>query len=135
MLLGAGCGNGTSFDSETDTINLDGQNGSGLSAGAGASIPANFPADFPRYPGAKTILAYTENDGKSGSLMQETSDTLAQAQTKIEELMQNQGFTKDNVLPSPSLVGLLFHKGTVKYQINIAQQAETTQIQSVRAEE
>ncbi|MBP9762814.1 hypothetical protein KBD34_04325 [Patescibacteria group bacterium] len=133
-LLGAGCGGGDGMNANSD-VSMGNNSGTiQPSDMEGTKIPADFPSDFPRYPDAKTILAYTENGGKSGSLMQETKETLAQAQSRIESMMQGQGFTKDNVASSPDLVILSFSKGSVRYQVNIAQQAGTTQIQSTRVE-
>jgi hypothetical protein len=135
-LLGAGCGGSTNrtIDPETNTINLQGEGGSNLSAGEGAQIPTNFPASYPRYPGAKTILAYTEANGTSGTLVQETSAPLAQVQASVETSMQAQGFTKDNTLTSPDVVILSFSKGTTRCQVNVAAQNGTTHIQSTCAE-
>lgn len=134
--LGAGCGApSTAIDTETNTITTQNDNGSSFSAGEGAQIPANFPSDFPEYPGGKTILAYIENGGASGSLVQEVSDSLSEVQTKIEQEMQTQGFTKDNVLTDPNVVILTFNKGSIRYQINIVRDAGKTRIQSVRVEQ
>lgn len=134
--LGAGCGGpSTTVDTETNTINVQNEGGNSFSGGEGAQIPANFPDDFPEYPGGKTLLAYTENGGKSGSLVQETAESMAQVQAKIEQDMQAQGFTKENIVVDPSIVILTFSKGTVRYQINIVKDGEKTRIQSVRAEQ
>lgn len=134
-LLGAGCGSTSrTIDTDTGTINVQGQDGTSLSGGEGAQIPANFPAAYPRYPGAKTTLAFTENNGSSGSLVQETTDPFAQVQTWLETNMQSQGFAKDNALTSPDIVILTFSKGTTRCQINVAAQSEKTQIQSTCAE-
>ena len=104
-LLGAGCGNGnTTVDTQTNTVNTTDGNGNALSAGDGAQIPANFPGDFPRYDGAKTTLAYTESNGQSGSLVQETTDSVESVQARVEASMQAQGFEKTNTLTSPGMV-------------------------------
>jgi hypothetical protein len=132
-LLGAGCSGSTTTDANGG-INLGGINVASPSDSQGTRIPDNFPADAPRYPDSRTVMTYTENNGKTASLVQETSETLAQAQARIESLMQGQGFTKDNVAPSAELVIMSFSKGTVRYQINIAKQANGTQIQSTRVE-
>lgn len=134
-LLGAGCGGpATTINTETNTINSRNA-GDSFSGGEGAQIPANFPSDFPEYPGGKTLLAYTENAGKSGSLVQETTASMTQVQTRIEQEMQSQGFTRDNIINDPNIVILTFSKGTVRYQINVVKDGEKTRIQSVRAEQ
>ncbi|MBP7005644.1 hypothetical protein KBB27_00780 [Patescibacteria group bacterium] len=134
IVLGAGCGgSGTTVNPLTNTITSEDQAGNTLVAGDNATIPANFPSDFPQYPGAKTIFAYTVAQDQSGSLMQETQDTLEQTQTNIERLMQTQGYEKVTTSASPDIVILSFKKDTVRFQVNIARQASGTQIQSVRA--
>ncbi len=136
-LVGAGCGSsGVSVDTNTNTINSNDRNGNSFSAGDGATIPANFPSDFPKYAGATTKLAYTENNGKSGSLVQETSDSIEQVQASVEAQMQANGFLKNDLFgATPTLSVLSFSKGTIRYQVNIARQNTITQIQSVRVEQ
>lgn len=132
--LGAGCGgNRTTVDPFTNTVTTQDRAGNTLTAGENAAIPAHFPSDFPQYPGAKTIFAYTVAQDQSGSLMQETQDSLEQAQANIERMMQAQGYEKVTTAASPDLVILSFKKGTVRFQVNIAHQQTGTQIQSVRA--
>ncbi len=130
-LLGAGCGNARPMiDTETNTVTLSGGNGNGLSAGENAKIPDTFPPFFPRYPNAKTSLVFSENNGKSNSLVQETNDSYTQAQTQVEAHFQSQGFTKKDTFPAENLVILSFEKGTIHCQVNIAQQDALTQIQT-----
>lgn len=134
-LLGVGCGGRSPMiDTDTNTLNIQGESGT-MSAGEGAKIPANFPSYFPQYPNGKTTLAFTENNGKTGSLVQQTNDSYTQAQTHIETAMQSQGFTKENTLSSPNLVILSFTKGTTRCQVNIAQQDTLTQIQTTCVEQ
>lgn len=134
--LGAGCGSTSQMiDTDTQTLNVEGTDGNAVSAGEGAKIPDNFPAFFPRYPNGKTTLAFTENNGTSGSLVQETSDPYTQAQAWVETAMQSQGFTKENALTSPDVVILTFTKGTTRCQINVVQQTGTTRIQTTCAEQ
>ena len=123
------------IDTDTNTLNIGGKDGGAFSAGENVQIPSNFPADFPRYPGAKVTLAYIENQGKASTLMQETSDALEQAQAKVKEQLEGQGFTQDNVMSSADIVILSFSKGTVKYQANITRQDGKTMVQPVRVEQ
>ncbi len=102
--------------------------------GKNAQIPSDFPIFFPLYPGAKTILAFTENGGKTGSLVQQTSDPHTQVQTWIEQTMQSQGFTKENTLTSPYLIILAFVKENIRCQVNIGQQGTQAQIQTACVE-
>ncbi len=135
-VLGAGCGSSSRMiDTDTNTLNIQGNDGDSFSAGEGAKIPENFPSYYPKYPNGKTMLAFTESDGKSGSLAQHTNDSYVQAQAHIESAMQSQGFTKENALSSPNLVILIFTKGTTRCQVNIAQQDTLTQIQTTCVEQ
>jgi hypothetical protein len=135
-VLGAGCGSSSRLiDIDTNTLTIPGDNGGSFSLGEGAKIPENFPSHFPKYPNGKTTLAFSENDGKSGSLVQQTNDSYTEAQTQIENAMQSQGFTKENVLSSPNLVILSFTKGTTRCQVNIVQQDTLTQIQTTCVEQ
>ncbi len=135
-LLGIGCGTSDlAVDTDTNTLRGSDAQGNTFVAGEGATIPANFPSDFPRYPNAKTTLAYTESNGQTGSLAQETPDPLEQVQPRIEQLMESQGYTKTNTLASPGIVILAYKKGTFVFQINISQQEGKTMIQSGRAQQ
>ncbi len=135
-LVGAGCGASERIiDTDTNTINLQNENGNGFSAGDNAQIPSTFPNYFPRYPNGTTRLAYSENQGKSSTLVQLTNDSFADARAFVEQSMQSQGFTKENTLESPDLVILGFTKVTTRCQVNIAHQAPTTQIQTTCVEQ
>lgn len=135
-LLGAGCGSTRPLiDVETNTVNLSGSNGNGLSMGENAQIPETFPPFFPRYPNGATSLVYSDNNGKTNSLAQTTNDSYTQAQTFVDAHFQSQGFTKKDTFPAPNLVIMSFEKGVVHCQVNIAQQDTLTQIQTTCVEQ
>lgn len=131
MLIGAGCSN-NAFPTQDSSTNLNLGNGNNISAGENTPIPANFPADVPQYPGARTKLAYGEASGAIATLVQETTDTPSQVRISIEQTMKQNGFIAGEVISGEQAIILGFAKGTIRYQINIAQKGTTTTIQSIR---
>lgn len=123
------------IDTETNTINLQGESGNGFSAGENAQIPSTFPSFVPRYPNGTTRLAFSENGGKTSTLVQLTNDSFADARRFIEQSMQSQSFSKENALESPDLIILTFTKANIRCQVNVAHQAPTTQIQTTCVEQ
>ena len=138
MLSGCGTSSlipGVQIDERANgEVRLNDGRGNAMTAGADIQIPGDFTPDLPRYPGAKTTLAFSDPAGKAASLVQSTSDTVEQAQPRLTSMMESLGFTKGAVMSDAGLVVMSFSKGDdLHVQINLVRKEGSVEIQSVRA--
>lgn len=97
VLVGAGCGGpAASTNPLTGTTAFQDDEGNKVEVGAGARIPADFPADVPAYPGATVISSATMSDGDSrgASLMLSTADAADKVAGWYEERLGAGGWAK-----------------------------------------
>ncbi|TAK03683.1 hypothetical protein EPO34_00785 [Patescibacteria group bacterium] len=96
ILVGAGCGASTATNPLTGTTTYDDGAGTRVQVGNGVSIPADFPADIPMYPGATVVTAMTSaQEGRQGaSLMLTTPDAVAAASGWYEQELVGDGWEK-----------------------------------------
>lgn len=80
-------------------------------------IPATFPADLPRYPGARTQVAIYDAQATSYTVNQQTGDSVTQIKAWAEQTMTANGFAKTNELVDATTAVLWFEKGAVRYQV------------------
>lgn len=97
VLAGAGCGGpAASTNPFTGTTTFQDDKGNKVEVGAGARIPADFPADVPVYPDATVLSAATMSDegSRGASLMLSTSDGMDKVAGWYEERLDAGGWTK-----------------------------------------
>ncbi len=90
-VLGLGCGNsGIQVRDEGKTFDLQGSGNEGIRAGENITIPATFPADFPRYPGA--VNKFALKDGESYTVNQETADDIDTVVRHFDQQLTQVGY-------------------------------------------
>ncbi len=122
LLLGgfvfSGCGmtNGVEV-TENGVRGTDVRTGDAVAFGDDIAIPATFPADFPKYPGARTQAALHDTQQNSYTVNQQTGDGVLQVKAWAEGVMAANGFTKMVDLSDAANAVLSYEKGSVKYQV------------------
>ncbi len=114
----SGCGVTKDVEvTENGVRGTDTRTGDAVAFGDDVAIPASFPAEFPKYPGARTQVALHSAEDGSYTVNQQTGDSVAQIKAWAEGVMTANGFTKTMDLPDPAYSVMTFEKGGVKYQI------------------
>jgi hypothetical protein len=98
----------------------DTKNGASGAYGQDIQIPSDFPADVPRYPGAKTMIVNTAESGKQASLTQTTGNDIAKVKEWYKGQLTSQGFTQESSADMGTGSALVYSKGQVKISIYIA---------------
>lgn len=93
------------------------QSGESVAFGDDVAIPTTFPAEFPKYPGARTQVALHSAEDGSYNVNQQTGDSVTEVMAWAERTMVASGFTKTMDLPDPTHAAATYEKGGVKYQI------------------
>lgn len=101
----------------------DDKNGGTVSYGEEVRIPSDFPTEVPRYPGAKTILAYAQESTKQASLSQMTSDDVDKTQKWFEDTLKGQGYTREQMMDLGEGRILQYVKGMSKVDIVLTRSA------------
>ena len=138
LILLSGCGTDrVSVRSDDNHVAVrDRATGAALAVGEQVTIPADFPVDIHRYPGATTELVTSSSEEHTHALSQVTSDDVTTAKASVERSMVASGFQRTSEFGDPSATILIYEKGMVRFQINIAHDARknNTNLLIVRTE-
>jgi hypothetical protein len=106
------------------TINItDNKTGEGISVGQ-ASIPADFPKDFPIYPGSKptgTLSGNGNNQSKGFWLVLSSTDSVEKIQTYYATNLKAKGWTITQTMTVAQAVTFAATKGTTTSSVIISQ--------------
>ncbi len=101
--VGAITGGKVSMDGDNKNfVFKDNKTGSSIAVGEDVTIPADFPKDAPRYPGAKAISVSVrnakpgENEGGVSAVVLKSTDDVAKVTTWYEAQAKSAGWTEDS---------------------------------------
>ncbi len=86
--------NGVKYNATDESFSYKDKNGNTAVVGASATLPKDFPKDFPIYPGAKVISAITVKNAESVTFDMNGKD-VKEVTKWYEEKMTSAGWTAD----------------------------------------
>ncbi len=102
---------------ESGVRGTDVRTGDAVGFGDDVRIPDTFPADFPKYPDARTQAFLHNSEDGSYSANQQTGDSVADVKAWAEQVMTAKGYAKILDLTDPMHAVVSFEKDGVKYQV------------------
>ncbi len=117
----SGCGAARDVEvTERGVQATDVRTGDGVGFGDDVVIPETYPADFPKYPGARTQGFLQNAEEGTYSANQQTGDGVADVKAWAERVMTANGYTKTLDMVDPMRAVVSFEKGGVRYQVQAA---------------
>jgi hypothetical protein len=119
-LISKGTGGKVQVDAGGKKITYSGEGGD-LSFQEGGSLPADFPGDFPLYPGAKTVSTWSANsaESKGVSVMWETSDSADKVAIYFKTELPKAGYKLTSTFEQAESKAYSFEKNDVKGLLGI----------------
>jgi hypothetical protein len=117
----------------------DNKTGASWSVGENVRIPENFPADIPRYEGARvmSVMVASKEENGAATIVMQTDASVADAVRWYADRMKSDGFVEASSFTAGPLEMRSYEKGNVKMAISISSEGDEgkTGISIVRSEE
>lgn len=121
LFLSKTVGESVKVENDGKKISFDGKEGK-FSYSAEGELPADFPSDFPLYPGAKLTSSWSTSgdDGKGISVVWETGDSVDKVRNFYKEKLSSQGWKIDSEFAQEQMQTLSFEKDKVSGFVGLA---------------